>query len=158
MGHTGDQHTDEPPHGERANAQRKGRGADEVPALPAPGPDGPALDLAGLAEIPGAGHNLLTLHTWRPVTAVLPIGLTPNGTTCPRSVGLQFGYMLGGAALVEVVFAWPGLGRYVIQSIATRDYPADPGAVLVVAAGYVLINVLVDLAYALLDPRVRHAA
>ena len=66
--------------------------------------------------------------------------------------------MLGGAALVEVVFAWPGLGRYVIQSIATRDYPADPGAVLVVAAGYVLINVRVDLAYALLDPRVRHAA
>jgi peptide/nickel transport system permease protein len=73
-------------------------------------------------------------------------------------VGLQFGYMLGGAVLVEVVFAWPGLGRYVIQSIATRDYPAVQGAVLVVAAGYVLINVLVDLAYALLDPRVRHAA
>jgi peptide/nickel transport system permease protein len=50
-------------------------------------------------------------------------------------VGLQFGYMLGGAVLVEVVFAWPGLGRYVIQSIATRDYPAVQGAVLVVAAG-----------------------
>jgi peptide/nickel transport system permease protein len=73
-------------------------------------------------------------------------------------VGLQFGYMLGGAVLVEVVFAWPGLGRYVIQSIATRDYPAVQGAVLVVAAGYVLINVLVDLAYAFLDPRVRHVA
>jgi peptide/nickel transport system permease protein len=73
-------------------------------------------------------------------------------------VGLQFGYMLGGAVLVEVVFAWPGLGRYVIQSIATRDYPAVQGAVLVIAAGYVLINVLVDLAYALLDPRVRHVA
>jgi peptide/nickel transport system permease protein len=57
-----------------------------------------------------------------------------------------------------VVFAWPGLGRYVIQSIATRDYPAVQGAVLVVAAGYVLINVLVDLAYAFLDPRVRHVA
>jgi ABC-type dipeptide/oligopeptide/nickel transport system permease component len=73
-------------------------------------------------------------------------------------VGLQFGYMLGGAVLVEVVFAWPGLGRYIVQSIATRDYPAVQGAVLVVAAGYVLINVLVDLVYALLDPRVRHAA
>jgi len=73
-------------------------------------------------------------------------------------VGLQFGYMLGGAVLVEVVFAWPGLGRYVIQSIATRDYPAVQGVVLVIAAGYVLINVLVDLAYALLDPRVRHVA
>lgn len=73
-------------------------------------------------------------------------------------VGLQFGYMLGGAVLVEVVFAWPGLGRYVIQSIATRDYPAVQGVVLVIAAGYVLINVLVDLTYALLDPRVRHVA
>jgi ABC-type dipeptide/oligopeptide/nickel transport system permease component len=73
-------------------------------------------------------------------------------------VGLQFGYMLGGAVLVEVVFAWPGLGRYLFQSIASRDYPAVQGVVLAVTAGYVLVNLLVDLAYGALDPRVRHGA
>jgi ABC-type dipeptide/oligopeptide/nickel transport system permease component len=59
---------------------------------------------------------------------------------------------------VEVVFAWPGLGRYLFQSIASRDYPAVQGVVLVVTAGYVLVNLLVDLAYGALDPRVRHGA
>jgi peptide/nickel transport system permease protein len=73
-------------------------------------------------------------------------------------VGLQFGYMLGGAVLVEVVFAWPGLGRYLVQSIASRDYPAVQGVVLVVTAGYVLVNLLVDLACGALDPRIRHGA
>jgi ABC-type dipeptide/oligopeptide/nickel transport system permease component len=72
-------------------------------------------------------------------------------------VGLQLGYMLGGAVLVEVVFAWPGLGRYLVQSIGSRDYPAVQGVVLIVTAGYVLINALVDLAYAALDPRLRRA-
>jgi ABC-type dipeptide/oligopeptide/nickel transport system permease component len=73
-------------------------------------------------------------------------------------VGLQFGYMLGGAVLVEVVFAWPGLGRFLVQSIASRDYPAVQGAVLLLAAGYVAVNLAVDLLYAVLDPRIRHGA
>jgi ABC-type dipeptide/oligopeptide/nickel transport system permease component len=71
-------------------------------------------------------------------------------------VGLQLGYMIGGAVLVEVVFAWPGLGRYLMQAIAGRDYPAVQGVVLAIAAGYLAVNVLVDLAYAVLDPRVRY--
>jgi peptide/nickel transport system permease protein len=73
-------------------------------------------------------------------------------------VGLQFGYMLGGAVLVEVVFAWPGLGRYLVQAIAGRDYPAVQGVILLVTVGYLVINLLVDLTYAVLDPRVRHGA
>jgi ABC-type dipeptide/oligopeptide/nickel transport system permease component len=73
-------------------------------------------------------------------------------------VGLQFGYMLGGAVLVEVVFAWPGLGRFLVQSIASRDYPAVQGAALLLAAGYVAVNLAVDLLYAVLDPRIRHGA
>lgn len=70
-------------------------------------------------------------------------------------VGLQFGYMLGGAVLTEVVFAWPGLGRYLVQAIFSRDYPAVQGAVLLIAAAYVTLNLLVDLLYRALDPRVR---
>jgi len=70
-------------------------------------------------------------------------------------LGDQFGRLLGGAILTETVFAWPGMGRYLIESIAQRDYPAVQGAILVFAAAVVVINLLVDLSYAMLDPRVR---
>ncbi|HEU5193807.1 MAG TPA: ABC transporter permease [Methylomirabilota bacterium] len=70
-------------------------------------------------------------------------------------LGDQFGRLLGGAILTETVFAWPGLGRYLIESISQRDYPAVQGAILVFAAAVVLINLLVDLSYGMLDPRVR---
>jgi peptide/nickel transport system permease protein len=71
-------------------------------------------------------------------------------------LGLQLGYMLGGAVLTEAVFAWPGLGRYLVQSIFNRDYPAVQGAALVIAAAYVLLNLAVDLTYRMLDPRIRY--
>src|SRR6266478_4962204 len=67
----------------------------------------------------------------------------------------QFGRMLGGAILTETVFSWPGMGRYLIESISQRDYPAVQGAILVFAAAVVTINLLVDLSYGALDPRVR---
>jgi peptide/nickel transport system permease protein len=70
-------------------------------------------------------------------------------------LGDQFGRLLGGAILTETVFAWPGMGRYLIESISQRDYPAVQGAILVFAAAVVLINLLVDLSYGMLDPRVR---
>src|SRR5690606_3210625 len=70
--------------------------------------------------------------------------------------GLQFGTLLGGAVLTESVFAWPGLGRYVVDAIFVRDYPALQAAVLVTALGFILINLLVDVVYALLDPRIRY--
>ena len=70
-------------------------------------------------------------------------------------LGDQFGRLLGGAILTETVFAWPGMGRYLIESISQRDYPAVQGAILVFAASVVVINLLVDLSYGMLDPRVR---
>jgi ABC-type dipeptide/oligopeptide/nickel transport system permease component len=70
-------------------------------------------------------------------------------------LGDQFGRLLGGAILTETVFSWPGMGRYLIEAIAQRDYPAVQGAILLFAVAVVLINLLVDLSYGLLDPRVR---
>ena len=69
-------------------------------------------------------------------------------------LGDQFGRLLGGAILTETVFAWPGMGRYLIEAISQRDYPAVQGAMLVFAAAVVAVNLLVDLSYGLLDPRV----
>jgi len=71
--------------------------------------------------------------------------------------GLQFGTLLGGAVVTETVFAWPGVGRLAVQSIFVRDYPVVQAAVFVLALSFVTINLLVDLAYGQLDPRIRHA-
>ncbi|MBX3468097.1 MAG: ABC transporter permease [Planctomycetes bacterium] len=70
-------------------------------------------------------------------------------------LGVQTGYLLGGAVLTETVFAWPGLGRFVVTAIGERDYPAIQGGVLLFATTFVLVNLLVDVLYARLDPRVR---
>jgi peptide/nickel transport system permease protein len=72
--------------------------------------------------------------------------------------GLQFGSLLGGAIITEKVFARPGLGTLLLEGIGERNYPLVQGTVLVIAAGYVSVNLLVDLAYGLADPRVRRAA
>jgi len=69
-------------------------------------------------------------------------------------VGLQLGYLLGSAVVTETVFAWPGLGRLLVQSILARDFPVVQAAVLVVAVTFVLVNILTDLLYGLLDPRI----
>jgi peptide/nickel transport system permease protein len=71
---------------------------------------------------------------------------------------LRFGRLLGEAVLVETVFAWPGIGRWMVESISDRDYPAIQGFVLYVATVFVLLGVAVDLSYRLLDPRVRLGA
>jgi peptide/nickel transport system permease protein len=72
-------------------------------------------------------------------------------------VALQFGALLAGAVVTETVFAWPGMGRLMVQAIAARDYPIVQAGVFVVAVGFVLINFLVDLAYTVLDPRIRYS-
>jgi peptide/nickel transport system permease protein len=69
--------------------------------------------------------------------------------------GLQFGLLLGGIVVVEQIFAWPGLGRYLDQSIAYSDFPAITGTTLLLGAAYVIVNFLVDLAQAWADPRIR---
>ena len=69
-------------------------------------------------------------------------------------LGLQAGQLMGGAALTETVFAWPGLGRLMVEAIFARDYVLLQGAVLVYALAFVVVNLLVDLSYGLLDPRI----
>lgn len=71
-------------------------------------------------------------------------------------LGLQLGGLLGGSVVVESVFAWPGVGWLMLQGIQTRDLPLVRAVVLIVGLGFVLINLLVDLLYGLLDPRIRH--
>jgi peptide/nickel transport system permease protein len=71
-------------------------------------------------------------------------------------VGLEFGTLLGGAVLTETVFSMNGLGRFIIQSIQFRDYPAIQGSILFVAAIFVVVNLIVDLCYSLVDSRVRY--
>ena len=68
---------------------------------------------------------------------------------------MQFGTLLGGTVVVEQIFAWPGIGRLVIQSILTRDYPMIQGCVLLMALTFVIINLLVDISYTFLNPEIR---
>ena len=93
----------------------------------------------GLSE-----HTLLWRHAlpnaWLPVLTL---------------AGLQLGALLGGAVITETVFDWPGLGSLMIEGIRSRDYPVVQGCVLVISLAYVLVNLLTDLAYAWIDPRIR---
>jgi peptide/nickel transport system permease protein len=72
-------------------------------------------------------------------------------------IGLSFGSLLSGAILTETVFSWPGIGRWVYDAISARDYPIIQGGVLFVAVVFVLVNLLVDLSYALIDPRIQYS-
>lgn len=71
-------------------------------------------------------------------------------------VGLRFGYMLGGAIITETVFAWPGMGRLLVTSVKHRDIPMIQGCLLVFAVSFVLVNLIVELLYGIVDPRVRY--
>jgi peptide/nickel transport system permease protein len=94
----------------------------------------------GLAQVPVVRRH------------ALPNALIPVVTV----IGLQVGTLLGGAVIAETIFAWPGMGRLLIQAINQRDYPLVQGIVLVAALVVSLINLLVDLLYATLNPRVRY--
>jgi ABC-type dipeptide/oligopeptide/nickel transport system permease component len=71
-------------------------------------------------------------------------------------VGLQFGAVLTGAVITETIFAWPGIGRLLVQSIGFRDYPMVQGCILLIAVTYVAVNLLTDVVYGWLDPRIRY--
>jgi len=71
-------------------------------------------------------------------------------------IGLQTGTLLGGAVLTEIVFAWPGIGRLLVEAILSRDYPVVQGLVLLVAIIFIFINLFVDILYSYLDPRIRY--
>jgi len=84
-------------------------------------------------------HHVLR-NAWNPIVTI---------------TGLQLGTLLGGIVVVEVVFAWPGIGRLALTAVERRDYPVLQGAVLLIAAAFLIINLVVDLLYAKLDPRIR---
>ncbi|OME91999.1 MULTISPECIES: ABC transporter permease [Paenibacillus] len=71
-------------------------------------------------------------------------------------IGLQTGALLGGAVLTETIFAWPGVGRYIYEAISSRDYPVIQSGILIIAFIFVFINLIVDLLYAAVDPRIRY--
>jgi peptide/nickel transport system permease protein len=70
-------------------------------------------------------------------------------------LGLQFGTLLAGTIVTETIFSWPGIGRLTVQAISSRDYPLLQGCILIIAVSYVVVNLLTDLLYTLIDPRVR---
>jgi peptide/nickel transport system permease protein len=92
----------------------------------------------GLPERYVLRHHVLR-NAWIPVVTI---------------TGLQLATLLGGIVVVEVVFSWPGIGRLALDSVFSRDYPVLQGAVLVIATGFLLVNLLVDLLYGKLDPRI----
>ncbi len=94
----------------------------------------------GLAE-----RRVLARHVLR--TALIPIVTV---------IGVQFGILIGGTVLVEYIFNWPGISTLLFTAIQRRDYPTVQGVVLVTSALFILVNLLVDLSYAVLDPRVRY--
>lgn len=88
---------------------------------------------------------------------VLKHALKNAGVPLLTILGLQFSNLLGGSVLTETIFAWPGLGRLAVDAIFNRDFPLIQGAVLTVAVIFVLINLLVDVAYGLIDPRITYS-
>ena len=103
-------------------------------------------DYVRTARAKGApGRAVLTAHVLR--NAWLPI-LT--------LLGVELGALLGGAVITETVFAWPGMGRLVVTAIYSRDYPVVQAAVFAIATIFIVLNLFVDLSYAVLDPRVRY--
>jgi len=71
-------------------------------------------------------------------------------------LGLELALLLTGAVIVETVFAWPGIGRLAVEAVSTRDYPVVQAAVLLISTIFVVVNLVVDLSYFMLDPRVRN--
>ena len=104
------------------------------------------LDFVRTARAKGLTERVVVLrHALR--AALIPVVTV---------VGLQFGQLLGGAVIIEQVFSLPGVGRFALEGINLRDYPVVQGAVLLIALAFVLVNLLVDVLYAVIDPRVRY--
>jgi dipeptide transport system permease protein len=71
-------------------------------------------------------------------------------------IGLQVGVLLAGAILTETIFSWPGIGKWMVDSIFRRDYPSVQGGLLMIALMVMVVNLIVDLLYGLINPRIRH--
>ena len=92
-----------------------------------------------------APHRVIGVHALR--NALIPVVTV---------IGLQTGVLFSGAVLTETIFAWPGIGKWLIDSIARRDYPSVQGGILMIATTVILVNLFVDLIYGLINPRIRH--
>jgi peptide/nickel transport system permease protein len=92
----------------------------------------------------------------KPSRILLVHALKPSSLTLVTVTGINIGRLIGGTVIVEQIFALPGIGRLLVGAITTRDLIILQGVVLVVAFGYVLMNFIVDMLYAILDPRIRH--
>jgi len=104
------------------------------------------LDYIRTARAKGLKENLvISRHALK--NALIPVVTV---------IGLQTGILLGGAVLTEIVFAWPGIGRLLVEAILARDYPVVQGVVLLVALMFIFVNLVVDILYAYLDPRIRY--
>ena len=71
-------------------------------------------------------------------------------------IGLMTGSLLAGAVLTETIFSWPGVGKWLIEAIGRRDYPVLQGGIMLIASVVVVVNLLVDLTYGIINPRIRH--
>lgn len=92
----------------------------------------------------------------RPLSVVYRHGFKNAVIPVLTVVGLQTGTLLGGAILTETIFSWPGIGRYVYEAIGSRDYPVIQSGILVIAFMFVIINLIVDLLYSYIDPRIKY--
>jgi peptide/nickel transport system permease protein len=108
------------------------------------------LEVLGRDYMRTARAKGLALHV-----VVLKHGLKNAAIPIVTFLGLQMGLLLGGTVVVEEIFGWPGVGRLLLQAISFRDYPVVQAATFILAMIFVLVNILVDLVYVLLDPRVR---
>ncbi len=111
---------------------------------------------SGLLEVIGEGYIQTARAKGLPERVVIfPHAIRNAAIPVVTVVGLEFGTLLGGAIIAETVFSFPGVGRLLVQSVIARDYDVAQGCVVVIAFFFVLINLIVDLLYAYLDPRVR---
>ncbi|MEG2144613.1 MAG: ABC transporter permease, partial [Oscillospiraceae bacterium] len=102
-------------------------------------------DYVSTARAKGVDEKIITYrHMLR--NALIPI---------ITAVGLQFGSLLGGAMLTETVFSWPGLGRLMVDSIKSKDIPMVLGSIIFMATTFTIVNLLVDIVYAYVDPRIK---
>ena len=89
--------------------------------------------------------RVVSVHAFR--NAMIPVVTT---------IGLQVGVLLAGAILTETIFSWPGIGKWMVDSVFRRDYPVIQGGLLLIAGVIMVVNLIVDLLYGLINPRIRH--
>lgn len=113
---------------------------------------------SGMLEVLGQDYiRTARAKGLQPHTVILRHALKNALLPAVTVIGLQFGLLMGGAVLVEIIFSWPGIGRYAFQAIQNFDYNAVISVTLVIGAAYVFVNLIVDILYILLDPRIRVA-